>query len=361
MAEAKRKRETAKRFEKQQAKAQRATDQGKIREAQREAQRAQQAAAVARRKVAATRLRGKLVARSVARRQQQPGPASFFLENAAGQMDAIDFEHFSTITKAAVIHVSKTQHGFEFLLSNRFRLSVEPDTERLSVKVSPPVPDEVASARLWIIGKEEKESPTAALIEKRLWHLRQLYAVLYLLFADEGESVSEAQYTDLSLDLEQFVPAESRLQIYGLGLGSHWIDVVVTVLKKGYEKAKEAPQKTLNALSALTSEGRVLLMRRVRANTQKIEADAEIRAAEARTAEAKATQAAYAAQRESERLNQDRIKTTKAEFDTISAIDAKIAKFKNPKLKKAALLRLTGESEGVRGNDGDKPSLPAPK
>jgi len=358
MAEPEREHKNTKRFERQQAKAQRARDQHAIKEAQRKAKQAQEMAAAAKRKEAAARLQVRVFQRAASRYQRQPGRASFCLENAHGKMEAIDFESFSAIAKAAVSHVSKSQYGFELLLSNGSKLSVEPGTEGLSVQVKPVVSDEIASARVWIIGKDEKGPPTAALIEKRLWHLRQLYAVLYLLFAEQGETVAESQYNDANADLEQFVPADYRLQVYGLGLGSHWVDVVVSVLKKGYEKAKAAPQKALNALSLFTSEGRELLMRRVRANTETGEAEARKKGAEARTAEGKATQAAYAAEREGERLRQDRIKTTKAELDVLAAIDAKAAKFKNPKLKEAALQRLIVESESLGGDNGKKPSLP---
>jgi hypothetical protein len=90
-------------------------------------------------------------------------------------------------------------------------------------------PEDLTPVRVFLLGDDEE--PTLALIEKRLWHVRQLYALLFLLRIPEikgADAISVAALllsTDPDSDLEELVPL--RLRIQSAGTGTFWVDLFV--------------------------------------------------------------------------------------------------------------------------------------
>jgi hypothetical protein len=217
---------------------------------------------------------------------RERAPVTFRIENAATKdLRPIDLEIFAALAKAAITQVSQEQNVLQMDLSNGLSIRVGADDVR--IVLNPPAA-EVVSTRIMLV--REDEEPTASMIERRLWHLRQLYAVLFLVLVQGGKSESltkgvQREDSNADIDLELLIPSEQRLQVIGAGAGTFWIDVLVPLVKKGYGKVKQTPDAALNALSLLCGEGWRKLMRRVEAGTRAKEADARKRGAEATEAE----------------------------------------------------------------------------
>lgn len=295
---------------------------------------------------------------SRALRGTRRGKMSFLLERAAtGKTETIDFATFSALATAAITRLSKRRDGLAIELSNNLVLDINPGPSKLTLEFIPQQAAASASARIWLIRKSG-ERRSAALIEERLWHMRQLYALLCLLL--DGTIAQAAEVLgDRNADLEPYIPQEYRLEINGLGPGSVWLDVVFGAVKKGYEKVKKAPDAALRAVSLISSKGREKFWRRLEADTKTREAKASQEEAHAKKAGAAARQAEAVADRAEEVAAQERVKTAKSRVQAIKAITDTVDKIKDPEIKRLTQERLKSELTGLTGAKDGK-LLPPP-
>jgi hypothetical protein len=93
-------------------------------------------------------------------------------------------------------------------------------------------PADLKDVRVVLIGDDE--IPTVALIEKRLWHVRQLYALSFILRVPVLKDIELLPMAALLLstspdsDLEELVPF--KLQIRSAGTGTFWVDLFIQML-----------------------------------------------------------------------------------------------------------------------------------
>jgi hypothetical protein len=92
-------------------------------------------------------------------------------------------------------------------------------------------PSDLGSVRVTLLA--DGETPTAALIEKRLRNVRQLFALSFMLRVPEVTGVELIPIAALLLstnedaDLDGLVPIE--LQIRAAGIGSFWVDFLLQI------------------------------------------------------------------------------------------------------------------------------------
>ncbi len=277
---------------------------------------------------------------------REHAPVTFRVENAVtNESRPIDFGTFSALTRAAITHVSQTENVLLMDLSNG--LSVRVGADDVRVVLNPPDP-EAESIRITLVRDDEDEQPTAALIERRLWHLRQLYALLFLVHTDSIGLALPSLRKDPDADLEPHIPPEYKLNVRGAGVGTFWIDLV----SKAVKKAKQAPNAALKAISLLSGEGWNKLMRRVEALTRKTEE-------EARRAKSDADSAEAGADLKREKVIQERAKTDLAEIKALKEMSDTVEKIKDPVVKKIARRRLRANVTGVRGEEAARRLPPA--
>ena len=93
-------------------------------------------------------------------------------------------------------------------------------------------PDDLAHVRVVLLSDDEP--PTAALVEKRLRHVRQLYALSFILRVPVQGDVDVIPVAALLFktnddsDIEELVPF--KLQIRSAGTGSFWVELFVQML-----------------------------------------------------------------------------------------------------------------------------------
>jgi len=93
-------------------------------------------------------------------------------------------------------------------------------------------PDDPAEVRVVLLSDEE--IPTAALVGRRLWHVRQLYALSFLLRVPVLRNIDVIPVaallfrTDEDSDLEELVPF--KLQIRSAGTGTFWVDIFLQMV-----------------------------------------------------------------------------------------------------------------------------------
>ena len=132
------------------------------------------------------------------------GKMSFLLESATtGKTEKIDFATFASLATAAITRLSKKREGLEIGLSNNLVLGVKPGLSKLTIEIVPQQLAALSTARIWLIRKGN-ERRSATLIEERLWHMRQLYALLCLLLDGKLARAGEA-LGDQNADLEPCV------------------------------------------------------------------------------------------------------------------------------------------------------------
>jgi hypothetical protein len=166
----------------------------------------------------------------------------------------------SVVKGTSIVSLADSDRFIELGLSENLMLRIEGGeggTLRATV-ISTLNPDEAPPARLQLIA--EGEEPTAALVERRLRSLRQVYAITLLLNDERGEELAAALRADPDIDLEQaLLRDEERLYLQAAGPGTWWVTVLTKIGK--------APQTALNTVSLVYSEGRRMLIERVRAAT----------------------------------------------------------------------------------------------
>jgi hypothetical protein len=196
-----------------------------------------------------------------------------FANPRSSQAFETDFPDLVDLLKGStVISLADSERFIEFGLSENLLLRIEAgERGGLQVTVMSTLNlDDTPPARLRIV--EEGEEPSAALVERRLHSLRQVYAIIYLLNAGREEELAAALRENPSLDIEQqLLKDEERLYLQAAGPGSWWV-TVITTLKGATSRA------TLNTLSLLYGEGRTMLLERVRTGTDALKQDTRAKA-----------------------------------------------------------------------------------
>ena len=219
----------------------------------------------------------------------------FIYHPRSDEREEIDYYTFISIIKGtSIMSLGDSDEFTEFWLSENLLLHIE------SVENSPYVsilstlnPDEIAPIRIQLFAEEEE--PSAAEVEQRLHSLRQMYAIVFLLNEGREGELAKMIARNPDSDLEELLDKNERLYLQAAVKGSYFVTLLT--------KIKGSSQKALNLLSCLSSEGRALLMRRVRADTVKIESLA----------------------------SQEKVKLAKMRADAVIDTINKIEEIKNPK------------------------------
>jgi hypothetical protein len=196
----------------------------------------------------------------------------FLAEPKNASVTRVDFSALvSLIHGTSIVSLADFKDAIELGLSENLNVRVQgTDGHPINVTIfstlnegeAPPVRLQLAS---------EKEVPEAALIERRLRSIRQVYAMLVMLAAGRGKELSEYLEKGPSFDFEELLQPDERLKIRAAGPGSFWISVVTMA-----KKVAAAPQFALDTLTLVYGEGRQLLLLRARAKTAKTWAEAAL-------------------------------------------------------------------------------------
>jgi hypothetical protein len=236
----------------------------------------------------------------------------------------IDFATLISIIKgSSIVSLADSDQYIEFGLSENLLVRIEGiQGKLLSVSVVSTLnDDQIPPARIQIVA--EGEEPTAGLVERRLHSLRQVYAIAFLLDAGREQELATVLRENQNFDLEELLRPDERLYLQAAGPGSWWLTVLT--------KAKGAGQRALNTLSFVYSEGRELLLRRVRTQTEFIELKTE----------------------------EMRIKVEKQRGEAFIDLVNKAEKIKDPALRGSVKERLISEASVVDPNI--RGLLPPPK
>ncbi|WP_189046389.1 hypothetical protein [Aliidongia dinghuensis] len=123
-------------------------------------------------------------------------------------------------------------------------------------------PGEFAPVRLEIIGKDE--AVTAELLERRLHHLRQVYAVALLVDDGREDDLASVLRDNPLADLErELIAEEDKLVVREASPGSLWLSLIA--------KSKQARRALVYACAVPFAKGREALLRRVVAGTALME------------------------------------------------------------------------------------------
>jgi hypothetical protein len=193
-------------------------------------------------------------------------PRFVFLQPPRSSANSITFEEFLGITKGRTISSAaastKESRGPDFLelgLSKTFNLNIRADGDKLVVSlVSTLNKGDFTPVLLEIIGKDE--TVTVELLERRLHHLRQIYAITFLVEAGRETDVASLLRDYPSADLEHDLVAEKdKLVIVEATPGSLILSLIAT--------SKRAYQALLYTCAVPFAQGREALLGRVTAGT----------------------------------------------------------------------------------------------
>ena len=106
----------------------------------------------------------------------------------------------------------------------------------------------------------DKEAPTAAVVERRIHSLRQLYAATFLLNAGRADEIAKALENNSSADLEEILSADERLFVSAASEGSFWLTLLT--------KTTTAFQSLSNIITFLYPEGRAAWLDKIRAKAE---------------------------------------------------------------------------------------------
>lgn len=173
-----------------------------------------------------------------------------------------DFAELVDLIKGTTItSLADSDQFLELGLSENLQIRMEHDDRGgLQVIVFSTLNEsEVRPVRLQIIN--DGEEPNAALVGRRLYNLRQVYAITLLLDTGREKDLADLLLKEPRADLERALLAEDeRLLVQAGGPGTWWITVLT--------KIGGAPQTALNGLSLIYGKGRTLLLERVQAATE---------------------------------------------------------------------------------------------
>jgi hypothetical protein len=134
-----------------------------------------------------------------------------------------------------------------------------PDDIAITDAPSQSQPDNFADVRVMLLSDDE--TPTVALVEERLRHVRQLYALSLLLRVPVFGDIDIIPIAALILtdnpggDVEELLPAPLRLQIRAAGTGTFWVDLFLQTqsILHHLPDIKTTAEWLKNAREALTS------------------------------------------------------------------------------------------------------------
>lgn len=182
----------------------------------------------------------------------------------------VDFDEFFSLIKGMSIK-SAADWGngrFEIGLSGGLMLRVFTAAAGLHLNVISTVnPDEISP--LIVSFPSETDRPSASDLERRLYGLRQLYAIIYLLSRNDPRlsELEKHDADDWEFDIEGILDSSEKLYIESFAPGS-WISTVWT-------KTKEAKAALTLLAATVYREGRENMLRRLRAETRIKEVEAE--------------------------------------------------------------------------------------
>ncbi len=208
-------------------------------------------------------------------------PRFMILQPPRSSANPISFEDFIEISKGLSISSAaasaKESLGPDFLelgLSQIYNLRIQADGDELVVSLISTVnAGEFSPVRLEIIG--EDETVTAELLEHRLHHLRQVYAIAFLVNAGRESDLASVLREHPIADLEHDLIAEKdKLIIREATPGSLVLSLVA--------KSKKAYHALLYACAVPFAKGREALLGRVEAGTALAELEVQAKAQDLR-------------------------------------------------------------------------------
>ena len=187
----------------------------------------------------------------------------------AGIKGDIDFGRFVEIVNGStIVSAAKWDDALELGISEEFNIRFQQDAQgNLSIiLISTLNENELPPLRLRIVA--DREAPTAALVQERIWALRQAYAIALLISTDRADSLAELLNENADADIEAtLLEADERLLIQAAGPGSFWL-TVATKSRAGFRAAS-------NVFALFSREGREAFLRSVRANAALRELEVE--------------------------------------------------------------------------------------
>jgi hypothetical protein len=208
----------------------------------------------------------------------------FVIQHPISSAEDFDFEDFVKVTRGLFIRSAAASasdsRGPDFLelgLSQTFNLHVEARGDTLVVSLVPTLDrDEFPPVQLEIISHDEVV--TAELLQRRLHHLRQVYATALLLGDDRQNALAALLRHDPRADLEQELVAEDdKLVILDASSGSFFLSLIA--------HTKKAYLAILYACSVPYAEGRKAILGRVTAGTALAELEVQAKAQDLRLKE----------------------------------------------------------------------------
>jgi hypothetical protein len=269
----------------------------------------------------------------------------FKVLSAGDASRSVKFETFQRLTKGnSILGVEQSERSVRLDLTDDLRITMQVTENRDLEFVVSRVQrhgDKLASMRIQLL---EEEEPEAALINWRLWHLRQVYAMAYLLIdhraAELADHLKRATFVDLEIEL---LPREDRLYIEASGPGTYQL---FTYVKKAAEMVKAAPQGALNVLSLFSRGGREMLVRRVQAGTKKMEEEAAL-------AKAKVDQAKEETELAKAKVDAANIQNQIVKGKAIIDAAKEISEIKDPEMREQLKQAFLGSSKQIVGSDRD--------
>ena len=151
----------------------------------------------------------------------------------------ITFEAFQALMKGkSILAIEASDRSLYMDLAGDLRMEIQvSDGKDTQFLLSPTLrEDKLPSIKVQLLTEEE---PEASLIGLKLWHLRRVYAIAYLVSASPERAEKAAgllvrrRFVDLELEL---IPCQDRLCIEGAGPGS-W--AIWTFVKKAARRPRK--------------------------------------------------------------------------------------------------------------------------
>jgi hypothetical protein len=203
---------------------------------------------------------------------------TFVVEATAGA--ALDQPAFATLQTiiggTAILDVEVADFGLRLRLSEGIIVTMATDSDgKLAVKCTALPQDEVCTTRMQLFGASE--APTAKMLESALMHLREFYASVFMVMAQEGTRDQMRRFVTLARaieeprDLETLLSPHERLYVTAATPGSF----LITLLTKS-----PVAYRIIRIIAPLFyEEGRDYIIRKMRAETILKELDVEEKAA----------------------------------------------------------------------------------
>ncbi len=172
----------------------------------------------------------------------------------------IELEEFDEIVKGtSILGVNATGSTLELLLSEHFRIRLQPDPGGNLQAVLISTLDELELPPLRFKLSVGETTPSAASVEHKIGMLRQAHALITISDSGREDELRNLWDSDPNADPEELLFPDDRLFFLAAAPGSLFL-TVVTRTKAGFSAAA-------SLLSLFYPEGRDALVRRVRAGT----------------------------------------------------------------------------------------------